>query len=321
MNAATARDFGNGPEWVLGSSGGYKIIYTRYLSNQPHSAATANIAKAGQSPGGWKTAYLPNTLGFAEPIGNINPSQSDPPVVFRAATTTGGGSGSPLYYQGINDSMPVAVPNSSLADGSSRLVEGQNLVIYTSPVADASGTVTRQVFTYDIGAGVTTQLTFDSGNKGDVYMWQAPEFNNAWVFFVSINGEAIRYYRLQVNSQTQKPQWTPFQTTGPLPGEPLYLWSPEPFVYKGKSYLFMVRSPSSNPKSYAYPTQIWLSSMDNSINRQISDPATTDRVRQDPEVFITGNGPYIYYNRYTLSKPGVTHQQDGIWRSDTGLGP
>ncbi len=316
VDAATSPDFGNGPEWVEGSTGGYQIIYTKYLTGQPQSAATANIAKVVYQSGAWYPSFLPNTLGFVEPIGNINPTQANPPVVFR-----NGSSGDwQLYTQGINDSTPLAVPNTSQSKGSERFVPGLNELVYTTPVGVGRSSW-RQVFSYDLNTGATTQLTSDSGNKGDVFLWQAPEYGGAYVAMVSVNAQSLRFYTPQYNAKTQTNAWTVVATI-PIPsGAPAYIWSPEPFVYKGKSYVFMVRSPNGNPSLFSYPTQVWLASLDNTYNVQISDPTITDRVRQDPEVFITSQGPFIYYNRYTRNSPGAPSRAEGVWRSNSGLGP
>jgi hypothetical protein len=54
--------------------------------------------------------------------------------------------------------------------------------------------------------------------------------------------------------------------------------------------------------------------------RVLTSDATAARSRRDPEYYITAQGPYIYYNRYIVTEPGVA-QPEGVFRVDSGLGP
>jgi hypothetical protein len=41
----------------------------------------------------------------------------------------------------------------------------------------------------------------------------------------------------------------------------------------------------------------------------------------DPEYFITAQGPFVYYTRYTVINDSTPLFADGVWCVDTGLGP
>jgi hypothetical protein len=97
------------------------------------------------------------------------------------------------------------------------------------------------------------------------------------------------------------------------------VWSPEPFVYNGKSYVYMVRNTSAKSISLRSPTQVWVASMDGSYNVQVSDPSVTNVVRSDPEYFVTSTGLYIYYLRYSVGTATKPSQPQGVWRSNSGI--
>ena len=40
----------------------------------------------------------------------------------------------------------------------------------------------------------------------------------------------------------------------------------------------------------------------------------------DPEVFITAQGPYVYYNRYIPKTENTRVRPEGIWRVDARIG-
>jgi len=73
-----------------------------------------------------------------------------------------------------------------------------------------------------------------------------------------------------------------------------------------------------------YPTEVWLAAIDpaNPLLRLIT-PDAPYRVRNDPEVFITNNGPRIYYNRYDPSldtdHPLCADCSEGVYFVDPGI--
>lgn len=148
-HAATPSTLGNGSEWVH-SSAGYSIVYTKYQPGTAanKSASTAFLARADLTPQGWSLATLPTTLGFVEPMGNDNPTQADPPVVFHDGTAIGTNA-TQLFVQGIYDSMLQPVPDSLKSSGSDRFLPGLDLLVYSSPVTSSAGRGWRQVFSYD----------------------------------------------------------------------------------------------------------------------------------------------------------------------------
>jgi hypothetical protein len=311
---------GNGPEWTYSAAGNF-VTYTKYVDpNGPKDASNYGVGAARPTQGVWQGALMPGGAGYQEPAGTQNPNDPDPRLFYKVNTGSWQMLASPAD---ANLAAGTPIPGSNLSKGSERWVPGQNEVIFTEEFLSRSGVKQRQVFLYDGKSNTTQQLTSDSGTKDAAFMWQAPEFNNAYVFFAAVNSQTIRFYRqISVGADPAQSQWQAIATM-PIPaGAPKYLNSPEPFTYQGHSYVFYLRSTSTDPTDPTVPTQTWLTSLNGDINRQISDPAVSGRVRIDPEYFITEQGPYIYYNRrLTVAEPGDTVKSEGIWRSSTGLGP
>jgi len=316
-NAAFVTDFGNGPEWLF-SNQGAEIVYTKYLPDQPLLSKNANIAKAALSGGNWVGDFLSTSGGRSSPIGSLDKYDTNPRIHYQGVI------GSTFYWSGSDDlTLEEKVPDSSkMVGGNRRWVPEMSAIIFTAEVEDTNGNATPQVFLYHTDTRILEQLTSDDGGKEEAYMWKAPEHNNEYVFFVMIDRTKLRVYRKIDTNGEGLYKWTAINTIDAPKAMP-YIWSPEPFTHNGKSYIFLVLSASESPYSMLAPSQIGLTSIDSKLAgiRFLTSNSEIKRVRMDPEVFITSESPYIYYNRYFPATAKSAPVQDGVWRVDTGLGP
>jgi MYXO-CTERM domain-containing protein len=175
-----------------------------------------------------------------------------------------------------------------------------------------------QVFLYDTDTEELEQLTFEHTTKYGAFMWRAPEYGGEYVFFTIADRTQVRIYRK--NKDTGK--WA-VSAAIDAPETVPYIWSPEPFVYNGKSYVQMQVSSSKKANDMTVPTQLAMTAiLPDSQFRMLTNDNSIRRIRMDPEHFITEHGAFIYYNRYV---PGVEGSHDvideGVWRVDTRLGP
>lgn len=300
---------GNGPEWVSTSTG-EQIVYTKFPANQPHSRLNAYLAIAWQAPNGnWTYRYLsPQQLRNA-PYASSDPGDPWPRVSYVDPY------GNHFWRDLYDDSSEALVPWYPPSYRSMRFVRGERALIFTAP----DGRGVRQVVRYWLDTQQVEQLTFDKSqnNENSVpWMWQAPEYNNDLVFLTISNSTELRVYR-------QSPvtgRWTIIRRVSEPNGGTLN--SPEPFVYKGKSYIFMAASDGNT----GYPSAIYLSNIDDS--HPLLRKLTVDKpqkVRLDPEIFITKKGPYIYYNRFdpkvNPADPNCDACSEGVYRAYTGLPP
>jgi hypothetical protein len=314
---AFATDFGNGPEWMF-SSNGSQIVYTKYVPGYPQSLQTVGVAIATMTNGAWSGNFMDNGLRRLSPLGTLNISDTAPRLNYTDDA------GANVYWR-VWDSPATEqwVPISrQAAGGSRRWVPGQPSIIFSSPAApDSSGNIHPQVFLYDTDARTLEQLTFDPTNKWGGFMWQAPEFDNEYVFFTVVNRTSISVYR-KLMSPEEELKWTLINSIS-APATLPYVWSPEPFAHNGRSFIFMQVSSSSAANDMSVPTQIAMTGIDPAKQsfRMLTNDSTIRRVRMDPEYFITARGPFIYYNRYVPSTDTRKAINDGVWRVDTKLGP
>ncbi|MBW4699858.1 MAG: hypothetical protein KME03_18560 [Aphanocapsa lilacina HA4352-LM1] len=283
---------GNGPEWVY-TAAGPQIVYTKYGTN-----GRIAVARARENGSVWSGGIIEDGENRTFPIGSQD--RRDPAPRLSYVGRNSAGKQVTLWRELDNAASEAEVPNALPPGG--RWVPGRRELVFIGKAGRS-----RQAFRYDVDSRQLEQLTDDTGQKFNILMWQAPEFDNEYVFFTLTDETSIGVYR-QIEGT-----WTKINTLKP-PAAGRYIWSPEVFVHNGKSYIFMVTSTSRDQNSRTVPTDIWMAGIepDAPFYRQVSD--TTLKVRKDPEVFITTQGPYIYY----LALPDP--QTSTIYRADTGLG-
>lgn len=302
----------NGPEWVATASGD-QIFYSFYVDGMPKIANNTRMGMAVMSSTGeWVARALSPDVPRMAHVASTNPRDKNPMIRYLDPNLN-------QYWRYLkspkSEEMLTMVPASNK---SWRFANGVRAFLYTEAVEGVP-----QVFAYMLDDRVSVQLTTDNGAK-DLYrtvpwVWPAPEFDGDLVLSTVVDGSELRIYRRMIGADGVA-RWTPVYSAT-LP-EGRLAGSPEWFVYKGKSYVFMVAYTSSGLE---YPTEIWLSNIDaaDPLLRKI----TVDepyRARNDPEVFITTQGgPYIYYNRYDPSidpdHPLCADCSEGVFRADAGL--
>jgi hypothetical protein len=279
----------NGPEWAYGKEGS-QIAYTKLVNNRQ------TLSRARWTGTRWETSTLDNGSDRYNPFGSQNSTDATPRIVYKKIQ----GNKKFLTWREIDNPASEALVPRAPASPTGRWVEGERSLILRIKVGGVF-----QCAKYDVDTGTMTQLTFDAGDKSDSFMWKAPEFNNELVFFCeSDNRTSIPVYR-QIGRR-----WRKIHTIKPPSTRP-YIYSPEPFVYNGKSYVSLV---SLDNLDKTGPADVWIAGIDPTVSfyRQVSASTTMDR--RDPEFFITARGGFIYYT-------DVAPNGSIIHRCDTGLGP
>jgi hypothetical protein len=309
MTFQDAQKTKNGPEWASGITGDF-IVYTKYAGR--HTDGNSRIGVAQQAPdGGWSGGFLgPDSAVRKAPYGSFDAGDPAPRITYVDNREV-------HYWRDLwNPATEQAITDFPASNYPIRHVRGARAVAY--PLATPSGV--EQIFYRNLDTGVVEQLTFDAGNKYEVWMWQAPEFGNEFVFMTLVDQIELRVYRKLPTGAAGALQWTPiFSRTAPSGNK---IFSPEPFVWNAKSYVFMSQSVKPNK----FRSQIWIANIDSAapIFRRITDNKLL-RTRTDPEVFITSNGPRIYYNRLVpdtgSGRPRSCRNpscSEGVWMSDPG---
>jgi hypothetical protein len=305
LTSADLKLIGNGPEWLL-SAGADRLVYTKFLPGLPHRLENARLAMAEQNrtTGQWSVRFL-SDLPRYRPYTSADPNDPAPRISYLDPD------GNPYWREVDNPATETIVPWMSAPRAlAMRFVSGERASVFVSDINGAS-----QVVRYWLDTQRLEQLTFDGGQEttSSPFIWKAPELGDDEVLVVTANrATEVRIYRQLDKS---RPEWTVIHSArAPVPGTKLS--SAEPFVFNGKSYVFM--SGVVPPNDFA--STIFLSGIDaaNPMFRQLT-PDMPLRTRTDPEVFATTTGPYIYFYRADRSSTAPCPCYEGIYRTDTGL--
>jgi hypothetical protein len=316
--AAFSTDFGNGPEWMF-STHGSEVVYTKYFPGRKVSTFSASVAMATRTVDGiWQAGIVDGGLKKQSPIATLDLTDSAPRMNYQNFAKT------EVYWRVADDPssetlMPIF---DQIGSGSRRWVPGTHKIIFSGPAApDSTGAVYQQVFMYDTDTEELEQLTFDPVTKWGAIMWRAPEYDNHYVFATISNRTILTIWRLYPD-QSGVNQWVTVKTV-PMPDTMPCAWSPEAFIYNGRSYVIFEVSSNYQVTDMSTPTQLAMTGIIPTIAsfRMLTNDNTVRRVRMDPEYYITAQGPFVYYNRYIPSTPTRPVINDGVWRVDTYLGP
>lgn len=314
IDSAFAKDFGNGPEWMFGT-GGSQIVYTKYSPFLPQSFITGSYALAQRINGVWKAGIQPSGFGKYAPLGMLDLDEPEPRVTYQ---TTGA-----VYWRVAGDNASESTLELENSGYLRRWVPGTHqLIINTlAPPSEEDGIAYQQIFLYDTDTDELEQLTFDPVHKTDVFMWQAPDYNNEYLFLTTYDETNLAIYR-KVDDGTGQDHWA-IERLVEMPGFAPYIWSPEPMVYQGSSYIILQLSASDSQLDFSTPTQLAMLGLnpENPSFKMLTNDVSTRRIRSDPEYYVTEDGPYVYYNRYIPPHDDFPGGYDGVWKVDTGLGP
>jgi len=273
IGVASIDSVGNGPEWAY-AAGGSQVVYTKQIKNNYF------LARAIPDPtqtNGWRVEVIANSKGDGNPFGSKDRNDLTPRIRYIPDIANRGRFTSWLELN--NPAISGAVADSTVQGG--RWIEGLRAMTVT-----IQARALRQVAQFDIDSGVLTQLTFGSGAKAESAMWPAPEFNNEYVLLTLIDQRYVGIYR-KINGM-----WTQVNLISP-PSPELYIGSPEPFVYNGKSYVSYTtaRGPGNNGGL----SDVWIAAIDPTepLFRKVSGSAPLNRV--DPETYQAPTGMYVYY--------------------------
>jgi len=307
-NAAYWKDFGNGAEWAF-SQQGSQLVYARYVPGMPHTTAYAGAALASMVNGAWTAGFLPGAIGSDGINGPVNSAlplasqaSSDPValVLYNSMTVP-----QQMYWEqaSLSGASPSLTPFGAYANGISErwVPQTHQLLFIGTAINQANGKAYQQVFWYGTDSNTVVQLTTDPSNKNNMFLFQAPEFNDSYVFFTIANGVEIDVYEQTGFVSGGRPTFQLINRIASTdPSEPL-ISSAEPFVNCSptcKTYIFMTlagtsKLPQNNPNGLAV-TNIDPAHPHFAVLATATSPAVQ---RSDPEYFVTAQGPYLYYSR------------------------
>lgn len=285
--------FGQRPEWAR-SQAGTEIVYTK-----ANADGSSSMWRAWQNGGTWTTAMMTNGNSRGVPMASTD--ASDPQYRVKYLRRLSSGQHVPMWRENELPDTETAWPaqgNENTA-GVPRWVPGRRAL--TTVSTDAGGYA--QAALYWLDTRQVEVLTSDPSNKDEMWMWSAPEFGNEYVFAAIVDGCCIKIYR-QIGGV-----WTVINSLdAPVFANQPAIFSPEPFVHKGKSYIAMQVGTTKSSMS-----SIWFAAIDPAkpLVRQVSDPST-QAIRYEPEWFVTSTGPVIFFSQFAGDKSSFRRAATGL---------
>lgn len=267
---------GNGPEWVYAADGS-QIVYTKRDADN-----TMRLVRARRDvAGAWQVTELVRGQNRFNPIGSKDVGDTQPRIAY--------------FYTLYRDAMwrevdaPLTerdIPTPSQMQSS--WVEGERALTIVSP--DMNGV--NQCAEFNIDTQDVAPISWGTLPKRYGYVWRAPEYGNDKVAYcLEQSGSVLLIYRKLPEG------WTKLKTM--RPPSRAYFYSVEHFIYNGASYLVFLTQDISEGGG---PADVWIAGIDpvnGLLPHQVSSSANPTMVRMDPEVFITTQGPYVYYTEKT----------------------
>jgi hypothetical protein len=314
----------NGPEWAFSTQDGQvisQLVYTRVTPGQPFTLANAGVAMATPIQGGWDPEFLPGagpaagaSINTVDPIASQCNTDPISLALFNDLSTPQG-----VYWEPVSiapGTAPTTTPFGATFSGFAGGKPSQHwvpcthqLVFIGSAPPDASGNIYEQVFWFDTDSNSVQQLTTDSAGKTEVYMFEAPEFQDTFVFYTIANNLEIDIYEQTGTAANGAPTVQLVNRIfSPDPTEP-YISGTEPFINctpACQSYIFMKLTPAvaTEANRNVLPDGVAVTNINPAQPFfQIMVPywATPNNQRTDLEYYITNLGPYLYYGSNTVT--------------------
>ncbi len=277
----------NGPEWAM-SKNGSVCIY-------PDSATQRNIriGTAKYNGSAWVASPLPFSDGRIPFFGSYDSAyQKDGITCASYDTITMSGTG--MRLRNSSDTMEIT-PN-SMQGG--RWINGRYAISLSQ-----ENTSPNEIGFFDVTTKAYTRIAVFSNPIDQAWVVPMPEMNNryaAWCIEKKTDRDEIAVFMNFGN------QWRKVDSIR-IPTNRKEIFSPEPFWWNGRTYIFLVARPRAGQPASLYD-QVWIVGLANDARlfREISSPVPMRRT--DPEVFYTTTEPVIYYTENRPNGIKVVHK-------------
>lgn len=314
-NVAYYSDFGNGPEWLFWQ-GDSQLVYTRYVDLANPTPETTGVALATQTIGVWSAGFVEGGMGHITPAPSQTVGDPSPRMAYASATD------GRIHWRTMGSAVGPEQQAPWRSIGLSvRWVPDSTLLAFVNGKPDANGKRYQQIFVFDSTSNAVEQLTFEPEQKRGVFMFRAPEFGGDLTYFTVANRTEVRVLRYQLGADGLR-RWNQVHAVKGPANAP-YIATPEPFFHNGRTWLTMTLSASNRASDITVPTDLAIAGIDPSSPyfRRLTDGSSPRRLRQDPEYYITAQGPFLYYTRAVPATDTSGPVNEGVFRVDLGLGP
>jgi len=329
--------WGNGPEWAFSTQNGAvtsQLVYSRHQIGTNRTGVSV-AAFATMVDGKWIARALPGnggdgTTGSGTTIlPEASQCNSDPVslAVFHNVAVPAQSFWEPV--SALAGTAPTMTPFGSYDNGlGERWVPCTHQLLFLGSATNSTtGLPVQQVFWYDTDTDVVQQLTTNTHGKHTAFMFQAPDFNDNYIFFTVSDRLEIDVYQQTGTLSNGAPKFTLVnQIRSPDSTEP-YINSPEPFINCTPvcaTYVFMTLSATNDSQNgHTEPNGVAVTALNPAaplFKVLVPASALPSAQRLDPEYYITANGPYLYYQLGTVASGSKPFHNLGEYYIDMQLG-
>ncbi|MCB0689530.1 MAG: hypothetical protein KDC53_23485, partial [Saprospiraceae bacterium] len=288
----------NGPEWAY-SQRGSEVYFTAYTSNLQ---GTQIGRISNNSDGKWQLSFLPGSKKLARP--EPSKTKTDPVPKIYYTTQTKRLPNFAFGSFGWREDHESYIDNLMNEDARTGrwLPDGQHL-FYHKLVAQNPRRI-AQLYLLNVNTSEETRITDDNLRYISIAAWNAPELDGTTALLSTVNTADEDEIYVKVWRQDTNGNWIDWTEIHSFIPELPDLDSPEPFVYKGRSYL-LITSRTALSQNLSTESVIWVATIDPSLpsDQKIEQQIISQEympnaisVKADPEVLVTPNdGVWIYY--------------------------
>ncbi len=283
----------NGPEWMVDAQGAQVVYIVK-------ADGDWRLWRAKQDAVGWTSEAMPGELTAGRtPYGSRDPNDAQGRVSFLRLTDA-----QPIVsgWRAVDDGNTTTILAPELGTIDSRWVDEPSRMLVGS--SNAFGDGFSQVWLLDIDTDQLTQVTADPTFKYDPFVTRSPALGGRRVMSVARGPAVDAYDEIAVLHET--PAGWEEVVALPTPARHPYVISPEIFTWQGRAYVSWLASASGRNVDNG-ESSVWLASLDpaEGVFRRLDDG--TAMVRKDPEPYVGGSRPFVYYTEVQPNGRRIVH--------------
>lgn len=310
-----------GPEWG-NSQRGWEIFYTCYSDN-----FSPRLCRISQHQGNWYASALDSSDEKGILSVSKNENSAAPNIYYQK-------------YKGVfnkikpirghfgfrsDTSQPVDV---LLTDGGrGRWMEDSINIVHLTKVFFSEDNPVTQIAIYNSITGIDKLIISHGREIHDAFSWNAPELKFRPAIIATVQNREKKSWDVEAYRENEQGEWIVWSVIEPIHSDFPINYSPEVFVYHGRSYVSIVSYQGRDLHDRHYNSSIvWIASIDpnlkeiEQVRRIISsenDPLLISR-KNDPESLVISNGNKvkIYYLDF-----GDDKSIPKLMNCDSGLTP
>lgn len=288
----------NGPEWAY-SQRGPEIYFTAYTPN----LLGTQIGRISRSPKGeWQLGFLSGSKKLARPEPSKTKTDPVPKIYYTTQTKILPDLAFGTFGWREDTESYIDTALSEDARTGRWLPDGQRL-FYHKLVAQNPRRI-AQLYLLNVNTWEETRITDDNLRYISIAAWSAPELDGATALLSTVSTANEDETYIKVWRQDANGRWVDWTEIHSFIPELPDLDSPEPFVYRGRSYL-LITSRTALSQNLSTESVIWVTTIDPSLpsDQKIEQQIISQEyipnaisVKADPEVLVTSSdGVWIYY--------------------------